>query len=138
MDREEACWQHVGAAMPEEVGDIGFPIVPHPHDPNTAWVFPMDGTEIWPRTSPGGKPAAYRTTDGGHTWVRQDGGFPREHGYFTVQRQAMTCDGQNPLGLYIGTTGGQIWGSQDEGQSWSKLADALPEILAVEAVHLPR
>ena len=138
MDREEACWQHIGAAMPQEVGDIGFPIVLHPRDPNTAWVFPMDGTEIWPRTSPGGRPAAYRTSDGGRTWTRQDGGFPREHGYFTVKRQAMTCDGGDPLGLYLGTTGGQIWGSLDEGHNWVKLADALPEILAVEAVHLPR
>ena len=27
------------------VGDIGFPIVLHPRDPDTAWVFPMDGTD---------------------------------------------------------------------------------------------
>lgn len=138
MDREEAAWEHVGSAMPEEVGDIGFPMVLHPHDPNTAWVFPMDGTEIWPRTSPGGKPAAYRTQDRGKTWVRQDAGFPREHGYFTVKRQAMTSDQGKPVGLYLGTTGGQVWGSRDEGQSWQKLADYLPEILAVEAITVPR
>jgi hypothetical protein len=136
MEREEACWVHVGEAMPTEVGDIGFPIVLHPRDQNTAWVFPMDGTEIWPRTSPGGKPAVYRTQDRGVTWVRQDAGFPREQGYFTVKRQAMTADERDPLGLYLGTTGGQVWGSQDEGRSWVKLADYLPEILAVEAVSV--
>ena len=27
------------------IGDIGFPMVLHPRDPNTAWVFPMDGTD---------------------------------------------------------------------------------------------
>ncbi len=138
MEREAACWERVGAAMPEEIGDIGFPIVLHPRDPNTAWVFPMDGTEIWPRTSPGGKPAVYRTEDRGQSWKRQDAGFPRQHGYFTVKRQAMTADGRDPLGLYLGTTGGQVWGSHDEGQTWAKLADNLPEILAVEAVALPR
>ena len=42
-----------------EVGDIGFPIVLHPRDPDTVWVFPMDGTDVWPRTSPDGKPAVY-------------------------------------------------------------------------------
>jgi photosystem II stability/assembly factor-like uncharacterized protein len=138
MEREEACWARVGNAMPEEVGDIGFPIVLHPRDPNTAWVFPMDGTDIWPRTSPGGKPAVYRTQDRGLTWARQDAGFPRGNGYFTVKRQAFTADQRNPLSLYLGTTGGQVWGSHDEGQSWAKLADYLPEILAVEAVTLPK
>jgi hypothetical protein len=137
MDREEARWVHVGASMPTEVGDIGFPIVLHPRDPATAWVFPMDGTDVWPRTSPGGKPALFRTQDHGATWTRQDAGFPREHGYFTVKRQAMSNDALNPLGLYLGTTTGQVWGSRDEGETWSKLADNLPEILAVEAVSLP-
>ena len=138
MERGEARWEHVGQAMPAEVGDIGFVMQLHPRDPESAWVFPMDGTEIWPRTSPGGKPAVYRTRDRGTTWQRQDAGFPREHAYFTVKRQAMTCDGRDPLGLYLGTTGGQVWGSFDEGQHWVRLADSLPEILALEAVTLPQ
>ena len=33
-------------------------MVPHPHDADTLWVFPMDGSDVWPRISPGGKPAA--------------------------------------------------------------------------------
>lgn len=134
MERQKGRWERVGQAMPAAVGDIGFPVVLHPRDPNTAWVFPMDGTEIWPRTSPGGRPAVYCTQDGGSSWQRQDAGFPREHAYFTVKRQAMTADGRDPLGLYLGTTGGEVWGSRDEGLSWVKLADYLPEILALEAV----
>jgi len=98
----------------------------------------MDGTDIWPRTSPGGKPAVYVTHNRGASWARQDAGFPRDHAYYTVKRQAMTSDGADPLGLYLGTTGGQVWASRDEGQSWSKLYEGLPEILAVEAVRLPR
>ena len=41
----------------KRVGDVGFPMVVHPRDADTAWVFPMDGTMVWPRTSPDGKPA---------------------------------------------------------------------------------
>jgi hypothetical protein len=28
-----------------KTGDIGFPMVVHPRDADTAWVFPMDGTD---------------------------------------------------------------------------------------------
>ncbi|MCZ7630993.1 MAG: hypothetical protein M5U19_18970 [Microthrixaceae bacterium] len=45
-------------------------------DPDTAWVFPMDGTEVWPRTSPDSRPAAYVTRDAGATWQRCDDGLP--------------------------------------------------------------
>lgn len=137
MQRSAGVWDRIGRNMPPEVGDIGFSIVLHPRDPQTAWVFPMDGTEVWPRTSPGGKPALYRTRDGGQTWKRQSRGLPKKHGYFTIFRQSLIHDGREPLGLYFGTTGGEVWGSRDEGKSWYKLADYLPEIFAIEAVSLP-
>ena len=44
-------WQDIGTSMPKSVGAIGFPMVVHPRDPDTVWVFPMDGTKVWPRTS---------------------------------------------------------------------------------------
>ena len=68
-DRPERRWVRIGDNMPKDVGDIGFPIELHPRDPKTAWVFPMDGTDVWPRTSPGGKPAAYVTRDAGESWT---------------------------------------------------------------------
>ena len=86
----------------------------HPRDPDTAWVFPMDGTDVWPRTSPDGRPAAYVTRDAGGSWTRQDQGLP-EQGWFTVKRQAMTTDDGDPVGVYFGTTSGEVWASTDEG-----------------------
>ncbi|MFZ2853868.1 MAG: glycosyl hydrolase, partial [Rhodocyclaceae bacterium] len=53
LDRPSDEWVRIGRQMPELIGDIGFPIVVHPRDADTAWVFPMDGTQVWPRTSPG-------------------------------------------------------------------------------------
>jgi hypothetical protein len=84
IDRPSDRWTRVGKAMPKEVGDVGFPVTPHPRDPSTAWVFPMDGTGDWPRTSPGGKPAVYVTRDSGESWQRQDVGFPHEQAWWTV------------------------------------------------------
>jgi hypothetical protein len=134
LDRPGERWERIGKAMPQEIGDIGFTIVPHPRDDATAWVFPMDGTSVWPRVSPGGRPAVYRTPDAGQSWRRQDRGFPAEQGWFTVKRQAFCADAAAPVGLYLGTTGGELWASADEGESWRQIAAHLPEIYSVTAV----
>ena len=110
LDRPHTRWSRIGDHMPKSVGDIGLPLAVHPHDPDTAWVFPMDGTDVWPRTSPGGKPAAYRTRDGGKTWKRQAEGMPKSQGWWTVKRQAMTADAFTTAGVYFGTTSGEVWG----------------------------
>jgi len=131
LDRPGERWERIGRNMPKEIGDIGFTIVPHPRDAATAWVFPMDGTEVWPRVSPGGRPAVYRTRDAGASWERQDRGFPPEQGWFTVKRQAFCADMGEPAGLYLGTTGGELWMSGDEGESWRQIAAHLPEIYSL-------
>jgi hypothetical protein len=108
----------------------------HPRDADTAWVFPMDGTSVWPRTSPDGAPCVYVTRNGGKSWQRQDAGLPRDQAWWTVKRQAMGADGRDPLGLYFGTTSGDLWMSRDEGARWTCLARHLPEIYAVEAAEI--
>ena len=138
MERPSGKWVRIGASMPKRVGDIGFPMVLHPRDPAMAWVFPMDGTSVWPRTSPGGKPAAYVTRNSGRTWQRLDAGLPRSQGWFTVKRQAMSADAHDPVGVYFGTTSGEIWASRNEGAKWACVARHLPHIYAVEAAELGR
>jgi hypothetical protein len=132
LDRPEERWTRIGDNMPPAIGDIGFPIELHPRDPDTAWVFPMDGTDVWPRTSVDGRPVAYVTRDAGVTWSPQSAGLP-ERAWFTVKRQAMTTDPGDPVGVYFGTTCGELWGSADEGASWTCIARHLPEIYSVEA-----
>ena len=129
-------WQRIGRKMPKRVGDIGFPMVVHPHDDNTAWVFPMDGTTVWPRTSPDGRPAAYVTRNAGRTWQRQDQGLPESQAWWTCKRQAMTVDTQAVPALYLGTSSGELWIGRDEGARWSNIARHLPEIYAVEVATL--
>jgi photosystem II stability/assembly factor-like uncharacterized protein len=135
MDRREGRWVRVGERMPKAVGDIGFPMVLHPRDPDTAWVFPMDGTTVWPRTSPGGRPAAFVTRNAGRSWRRLAAGLPARAAWLTVLRQAMTADAHDPVGVYFGTTGGEVWASRDEGARWSCIARHLPHVYAVEAVE---
>ena len=136
LDRPGDTWQRIGNKMPKRVGDIGFPMVVHPRDADTAWVFPMDGTDVWPRTSPDGRPAAYITRNAGKTWQRQDQGLPGNQAWWTVKRQAMTVDSQPTPALYLGTTSGELWIGHDEGARWLNIARHLPEIYAVEVAAL--
>jgi len=138
IDRPSTEWVRIGRTMPKKVGDIGFPMVVHPRNADCAWVFPMDGSTVWPRVSPGGKPAAYVTRNAGKSWSRLDKGFPRSNAWWTVKRQAMTHDAHNPVGLYVGTTQGEIWASRNEGAAWICIARHLPEIYSVEAASLGR
>ena len=129
-------WQRIGRKMPKRVGDIGFPVVVHPRDADTAWVFPMDGTTVWPRTSPDGRPAAYVTRNAGRTWQRLDQGLPEGQAWWTLKRQAMTVDAQAVPALYLGTTSGELWIGREEGARWTNIARHLPEIYAVEVAEL--
>lgn len=131
LDRPSETWRRVGKNMPAEIGDIGFGVVTHPRDLDTAWVFPMDGGGDWPRTPVAGKPAVYMTRDGGESWKRCDEGLPREQAWWTVKRQAMCGDTGTPAGLYLGTTSGEVWASIDEGASFQCLFRHLPHVFSV-------
>ena len=43
--------------------------------------------------------------------------------------------GKSAVGLYFGTTSGELWQSRDEGRQWECLARHLPEIYAVEVAY---
>jgi hypothetical protein len=132
LDRPGTTWSRVGLNMPKKVGDSGFVVVVHPRDADTAWTLPMDSQMVWPRTSPDGKPSVYVTRNAGKSWQRQDKGFPASQAWWTVKRQSMSIDACDPVGLYFGTTSGEVWGSRNEGASWTLIARNLPEIYAVE------
>ena len=138
LDRPSNTWVRIGKNMPRKIGDIGFPMVVHPRDADTAWVFPMDGQTVWPRVSPEGKPASYVTRNAGKSWMRQEKGFPRSSAWWTVKRQAMSNDTHEAVGLYVGTTQGEVWASRNEGATWTCIARHLPEIYSVEAAELGR
>lgn len=129
--KTEEKWERIGDNIPKDIGDIGFPLILHPRDENKLWVVPMDGTEVWPRTSVSGKPALYHSKDGGKSWIRQDNGLPQENAYFTVLRQATTHDSQKPLGLYVGNRAGEVWASFNEGESWQCIVNHLPDVLSL-------
>ena len=136
LDRPSRVWQRIGKAMPKQTGDIGFPMVVHPRDDKTAWVLPMDGQTVWPRTSIEGRPAVFGTANGGRSWKRLDRGLPQAQAWWTVKRQAFAADNGKPVGLYFGTTSGELWASRNEGGAWQCITRHLPEIYAVETAEI--
>ena len=131
LDRPGRRWVRIGSKMPAAIGDIGFPILAHPRDPDTLWVLPMDGSTVWPRTAVNGRPALYRSRNGGASWQRLDRGLPRAQAWFTVLRQALCSDTAARIGLYFGTTQGEVWASGNGGESWRCIVRHLPEIYSV-------
>ena len=123
-------WQEITAGLPSQ---FGFPMVSHPRDPRTAWTIPLNGDDQG-RYMPGGHTAVWRTHDGGDSWLRGDEGLPHEHAYLSVLREAMARDVLEPVGVYFGTSTGQLYGSRDGGASWASIAATLPPIWSVEAV----
>ena len=59
-------------------------------------------------------------------------GLPQDNAYISVLREAMAVDRLDPVGVYFGTRSGKLFGSADEGESWSELFGGLPPIVAVK------
>jgi molybdopterin converting factor small subunit/photosystem II stability/assembly factor-like uncharacterized protein len=111
--------------------DFGFPLVIDPHDPQKAFVIPLESDED--RVTPDGKVRVYATKDGGQSWSPLGDGLPQDAAYLTVLRQAFCDDGGDPLGLYFGATSGEVFGSVDGGQTWATVAERLAPVTSVRA-----
>ncbi len=121
-------WTDISKGLPSR---FGFPMVAHPHDGATVYTVPLEADMN--RVTPGGRFAVHRTEDGGRSWTALRKGLPQKDAWFTVLREGLATDGADPAGLYVGTTTGHLFGSRDEGRSWSSLASTLPPIMAVSA-----
>jgi len=78
--------------------------------------------------APGGALAVWRTKDRGDNWQRQGEGLPQENAFVGVLREALAVDRLDPVGVFFGTSTGQLYGSTDEGASWGLIADHVPPI----------
>jgi photosystem II stability/assembly factor-like uncharacterized protein len=124
-------WTEITEGLPTE---FGFAAATHPHDRDTFYVVPLDPGHG--RTMPDGKATVWRTSDAGSSWRPLRNGLPQENAYIGVLREAMAIDSYDTPGLYVGTSTGQLFGSADEGESWTEIAGYLPAISSVEVAIL--
>ena len=125
-------WREVSGNLPT---DFGFAIDVHAHEPETVYVVPIKSdSEHFPLD---GQLKVYRSRTGGEEWEPLTKGLPQSHCYVNVLRDAMAVDSLDSCGIYFGTTGGQVYGSTDGGDSWQAIARDLPAVLSVEAQTMP-
>ena len=126
-DNEGRSWVTIENGLPS---DFGFPMVAHPRRGGTIYSFTLTSDEF--RVPRDGAPRVWRSRDAGASWEPLGKGLPERDGFFTVLRDAFSADTLDPVGLYFGTRGGQLYGSNDEGESWRAITEFLPPILCVK------
>lgn len=122
-----ASWQSIAGGLP---ADFGFPIVVHPREPGTVYVFPVNGGDR--RYPPDAKARVWRSRDAGDSWEALGDGLPDEF-FVAVMRDAMCTDDHSAPGIYLGARNGAVWGSADEGDSWRQIVANLPDVMVVRA-----
>ena len=102
----------------------------HPHEPDTAYVFPLGGAGG--RYPPDGRARVWCSRDAGESWEELGEGLP--DGFFVgVLRDAMTSDDHAEAGLYLGARNGTVWASADAGRTWRLAVADLPDVVCVRA-----
>jgi photosystem II stability/assembly factor-like uncharacterized protein len=129
-DDHGASWDSIADGLPS---DFGFPIVVHPHDPDTVYVFPLGGGAG--RYPPEARARVWRSQDAGSSWEPLGDGLPEDF-YVAVMRDAMAADAHKSAGLYVGARNGTVWGSADGGESWRQVVANLPDVMCVRAAAI--
>jgi hypothetical protein len=120
-----ASWSEITGVKPST---FGFAVAVHPKDGNTAWFVP--GVKDEKRYAPDGRVVVTRTQDGGQRFETLSKGLPQQHAYDLVFRHALDVD-ETGSRLACGSTTGNVWISEDGGDSWQTISTSLPPVYAV-------
>jgi photosystem II stability/assembly factor-like uncharacterized protein len=119
-----ATWRKV--SNPDSGVHFGFPVAVDAKDGKTAWLVP--GKSDQQRMAIDGGLFVARTEDAGSSWKALRKGLPQESAYDVILRHALHVDGDR---LAFGTTTGNLYVSEDRGDSWQTVANNLPPVYSV-------
>ena len=105
----------------------GFALAVDEVNPDEAWVIPAQSDEI--RVAADLRMSVCYTRSGGKTWARQKQGLPSSPAFGIVLRHAFVKEG--PL-LVFGTNNGNLFLSEDRGNSWMRVSGDLPSIYYIK------
>lgn len=112
---------------------FGFPVAVDANDPKRVYVAPLEGD--FSRIPPDGHFAVWASDNEGKEWDRLDAGIPKVS-YFTILREGLVADSEDPCGVYFGTTTGQLFIGREHGREWDRVTDGLPPILSLSVSAL--
>lgn len=120
-------WQEVS----EKNGpaNFGFTIAVNPDNSEMAWVIPAKSDDK--RMAIDGKLQVCRTDDGGKSWKSYTDGLPQENCFDLVYRHGLDILGSE---LAFASTTGNLFISNDLGETWSNEANYLPPVYCVHFV----
>ena len=124
-------WHEISGNLP---CDFGFPIEVHAHEPETVYVVPITSDSL--HYPPEGKLRVYRSKTGGNEWEALTKGLPQSDCYVNVLRGAMAIDSLDSCGVYVGTSGGQVYCSANSGDTLAPIVRDLPPVMSVEVQTL--
>jgi BNR/Asp-box repeat len=113
-------------SKPDSGVHFGFPIAVDAHDGRTAWVVPARADSA--RMAISGGLCIARTTDGGQSWQVKRNGLPQAHAYDIVLRHGLDVAGDC---LCFGSTSGNVYLSEDRGETWQCLGNNFPPVYSV-------
>ena len=117
-------WSRV--SQPDAGVHFGFPIAVDARDGRRAWVVPAQADAQ--RMAIGGGLCVARTDDGGKSWSVLRKGLPQQHAYDIVLRHGLDAAGDR---VCFGSTTGNVYLSEDRGESWSCLGSHFPPVYSV-------
>lgn len=123
-DNGAQSWRKV--SQPDQGVHFGFPIAVDEQDGRTAWVVPARGD--FERMALDGGLFVARTSDGGESWQCFRAGLPQQNAYDIVLRHALDVSGDT---LCFGSTTGNVYLSEDRGESWQSLGGNFPPVYSV-------
>ncbi|MBA8825583.1 hypothetical protein FHX42_002949 [Saccharopolyspora lacisalsi] len=127
-DDGASSWHPIENGLPS---DFGFPIATHAHRPDVVYGFPLVADQR--RFPPEGRCRVYRSEDAGESWHPLSAGLPSEGFWSGVMRDALCVDDSEPGGVYFGSRSGEVYASADEGDSWERVVQHLPDVLSLRA-----
>jgi hypothetical protein len=117
-------WKDVGAK--DGIVHFGFAVVADAKNADRAWLVPATSDDK--RYAVNGALCAARTDDGGKSWTVLREGLPQENCYDVVYRHGLDARGDT---VAFGSTTGNLYVSEDRGESWHCVGHGFPPIQSV-------
>ena len=117
-------WKKV--SLPDAGVHFGFPIAADAHDGRTAWVVPARRTwRAWRSTAACSSRARPMAGSPGRAFRK---GLPQDDAYDIVLRHGLDVAGDS---LCFGSTTGNVYLSEDRGETWHCLGNNFPPVYSV-------